>query len=217
VHVLDDGFQHFRLARYVDLLLVRPDDLRSGRLLPAGRLREPADAARAASALLVTGGTVVEVAAIADTLGIARRFEVHRRLTVPRMVEPYGSPPRQPRSAPALAVAGIARPEGFFEDLVAGGWHLVARVPFPDHHRYSPTDVRAVADRAKATGAALVLTTEKDVVRWLPLAPLPFSLAWVPVEAAVEPAGEFREWLLGRVEEARASAAVPARPLVPQS
>ena len=206
VHVLDDGFQHFRLARDVDLLLATPGDLRAGKLLPAGWLREPVDAARAASALLVVEGTVADVAAIVDTLGIARRFEVRQHLTVPRMVEPYGTPPRHPRSAPAIAVAGIARPERFFEDLVAGGWNLVARVAFADHHRYSLADVRAVAERATAAGAVLVLTTEKDVVRWLPLAPLPFPLAWVPVQADVAPAGEFRSWLLGRIEAARTSA-----------
>jgi tetraacyldisaccharide 4'-kinase len=213
VHVLDDGFQHLRLARDVDLVLVTPDDLRAGRPLPAGRLREPADALRFASALLVADGPVEDIAAIADTLGVPQRFEVCRRLTVPRMLEPYGAPPRQPRDAAALAVAAIARPERFFTDLAGGGWNVVDSLVFPDHHAYSRRDVALVAERARVTGAALVLTTEKDIVRWLPLAPLPFPLAWVPLEVQVEPAEAFARFVFDAVRGAASRpGGVPAGP-----
>jgi tetraacyldisaccharide 4'-kinase len=198
VHVLDDGFQHFRLARDVDLLLVTPDDLHRGRVVPAGRLREPVVAARYASALLVVDGGVSDIARVAETLGVESRFEVRRRQTVPRMLDPYGTPPRQPRSAPALAAAGIARPDRFVSDLTAGGWNIVGSVAFPDHHAYSRHDVERIAAMLHETGATLVLTTEKDLVRWLPLSPLPFALAWVPLEVTVEPADVFQSWLLSR-------------------
>jgi tetraacyldisaccharide 4'-kinase len=207
VHILDDGFQHLRLARDVDLVLVTPDDLQHGRPLPAGRLREPTDAARFASALLVTDGSADDVSAIADTLGVRRRFEVRRRLTVPRMREPYGAPPRQPRAAAVLAVAGIAQPDRFFEDLVVGGWSIVDRLVFPDHHSYSRRDAAMVAERAHKAEAALVLTTEKDLVRWMPLAPLPFPLAWVPLEIAIEPWDQFTRFLLGAIRDASAGQA----------
>jgi tetraacyldisaccharide 4'-kinase len=203
VHILDDGFQHFRVARDVDLLVVSAADLKQERVLPAGRLREPLDTAAAADALLLTDGSLDDIAIVADLLTVERRFLVHRSLRVPRMIDPWGTPPRQPRSAPVLATAGIARPERFFDDLRAAEWNVAGTCVFGDHHRYARADVDAVAARAAAAGAALVLTTEKDLVRWLPLAPLPFPLAWVPVEAAIEPFPEFSEWLLERLALAR--------------
>ena len=203
VHLLDDGFQHFRLARDVDLLLVSAADLKQERTLPAGRLREPLDAAAAADALLLTEGSLEEIAIVADLLGVERRFAVRRALRVPRMVDPWGAPPRQPRSAPVLATAGIARPERFFEDLRGSEWNVVATHAFGDHHRYTAQDAQAVATRAALAGATLVLTTEKDLVRWLPLGPLPFPLAWVPLEASIEPFGDFSAWLLEQLDRAR--------------
>jgi tetraacyldisaccharide 4'-kinase len=203
VHVLDDGFQHVQLVRDVDLLLATPADLHGERVLPAGRLREPVEAARMADALLVTDGELADVATVADGLGLERRFVTRRSLRVPRMIEPYGTPPRQPRSAPVLAVAGIARPERFFSDLASADWTLVASEAYPDHHRFTRGDVEHVAARVRETGAALVLTTEKDLVRWLPLAPLPFPLAWVPLDVRVEPSADFGRWLVARVRGAR--------------
>ena len=203
VHILDDGFQHFRVARDVNLLVVSAADLKRERVLPAGRLREPLDAAAAADALLLTEGSLDEVGVVADLLAVDRRFLVRRALRVPRMVDPWGTPPRQPRSAPVLATAGIARPERFFEDLRAADWHVAGTLAFRDHHRYTRGDAEKVAARATALGATLVLTTEKDLVRWLPLAPLPFPLAWVPLEASIEPFDQFAGWLLERLDTAR--------------
>jgi tetraacyldisaccharide 4'-kinase len=118
------------------------------------------------------------------------------------MLDPYGAPPRQPRDAATVAVAAIARPERFFADLAAGGWNVADRIAFPDHHAYSIGDVARVADRLRGAGAALVLTTEKDVVRWMPLMPLPFPLAWVPEEVDVEPAEPFARLVLEAVRGA---------------
>jgi tetraacyldisaccharide 4'-kinase len=203
VHILDDGFQHFRVARDIDLLVVSAEDLKNERVLPAGRLREPLDAAAAADALLLTAGSLEDISNVADLLAVDRRFLVRRALRVPRMVDPWGAPPRQPRSAPVVATAGIARPERFFDDLRAAEWQVAGTCVFGDHHRYTRADAVAVAARATTVGATLVLTTEKDLVRWLPLAPLPFPLAWVPLEASIEPFDEFCEWLLERLATTR--------------
>jgi tetraacyldisaccharide 4'-kinase len=196
----------------VDLLLVSAADLKQERVLPAGRLREPLDAASAADALLLTEGSLEEVAIVADLLAVHRRYLVRRTLRVPRMVDPWGAPPRQPRSAPVLAIAGIARPGRFFEDLRAAEWNVAATHEFGDHHRYTRGDAEAVAARATAAGATLVLTTEKDLVRWVPLAPLPFPLAWVPLVASIEPFDDFSEWLLERLACARRDRPCDDRP-----
>jgi tetraacyldisaccharide 4'-kinase len=200
VHVLDDGFQHLGLARDVDLVVVSARDLEGEQLLPSGRLREPVETIRRADALLVTGGgTLVEARALAARWGVAKAFTVTRTPAVPRMLEPYGTAPRVPRSAPVVAVAGIARPQRFLDDLVANGWTVADALIFRDHHRFDRGDLARVARRLRETGAALVLTTEKDVMRLLPWRPLPFPLAWVPLAIGIEPADDFRLWLRWRL------------------
>jgi tetraacyldisaccharide 4'-kinase len=205
VHVLDDGFQHVELERDVDLLLVEAADVRNGRTLPAGWLREPIDAMTAIGpqgAVVAADGEAVAVSGPARASGIEHVFALTGEILVPRLVEPWGAPPRVPRSAPVLAVAGIARPDRFAEALRGAGWNVVDLLAFRDHHPYGARDVGAIAARARRAGAELVLTTLKDVMRLLPLRPLPVPVAWVPYRVAVEPAAAFRAWLLERLAAA---------------
>jgi len=145
VHVLDDGFQHFDLMRDVDLL-VAPDPSGDTRTLPFGRLREPLDAAAAADALLVE--TAPEPAASHQQV-----FEFSRRIA------------GRPTGQPAFAFAGIARPERFYEDLEHAGWRLTGHRSFRDHHQFSQGEIEEVVRAATASGAQVILTTEKDFVR----------------------------------------------------
>lgn len=207
VHVLDDGFQHLPLERDVDLVVVSPHDLEGEQVMPAGRLREPVDTVRRADALLVTGATLIDARALAARWDVEKAFTLSRKAAVPRTVEPYGAAPRVARDTPVVAVAGIARPERFFDDLEADGWRVVDRVSFRDHHRFTRADVASIAARVKQSGAALALTTEKDVMRLLPWRPLPVPVAWVPLTVSIEPAEDFRLWLLWRLAEARTDAA----------
>jgi tetraacyldisaccharide 4'-kinase len=215
VHVLDDGFQHHALGRDADVVVVAAADL-ADRVVPAGRLRETPDVLRQADAIVTPG----EDPLIPDRLtamGVAATlFHMTRTLGVPRSVEPWGAPPRVPRSAPVMAVAGIARPERFFDALSADGWHVVSRRAFADHHRFTHADVEAIAAAARAAGATLVLTTEKDLMRLLPLRPLPMATAWVPLQVKIAPEDDFAAWLCGRLTRAgtaRVSATtVPAIP-----
>jgi tetraacyldisaccharide 4'-kinase len=202
VHVLDDGFQHLRLKRDIDLVVVTPHDLEEETLLPGGRLREPRETIARADALLVTGVSLVEARALAAKWGVPKAFTVIRTPAVPRMVEPYGTAPRVPRSSPVVAVAGIARPERFLDDLTANGWTIADALIFRDHHRFDRGDVSRIARRVRETGASLVLTTEKDVMRLMSWRPLAFPLAWVPLAIGVEPADDFRLWLRWRLADA---------------
>ena len=198
VHVLDDGFQHLGLARDVELVVVSPAD-EHDRPLPRGRLREDFGAVRAADALIVPGATAAEAAALAARWGVAHAFTTQARPAVPRAVDPWGGAVRLPRDRPVLAVAGIAHPAQFFADLERAGWTLADRLAFADHHAFTARDVAAIAARLRATGAAAVLTTEKDAVRLLPLRPLGVPAAYVPLAVTIEPGDVFTPWLLGRV------------------
>jgi tetraacyldisaccharide 4'-kinase len=201
VHLLDDGFQHLALARDVELAVVAAAD-EHDRPMPRGRLREAFGAIRHADAVIVTGEPPAAAAALAARWGVRHAFTAVPRPSVPRAVDPWGGAVRLPRDRPVVAVAGIARPEAFFGDLATAGWVLVDRLAFRDHHPFTAADVAAIARRVRETGAEAVLTTEKDAVRLLPLRPLPFTAAFVPLTVTIEPEDVFTPWLLERLAAA---------------
>lgn len=188
VHVLDDGFQHVQLDRDVDLLIIARDDIARPDTLPTGRLREPLDTMIAADAILAADDdVVVEPAPAGPPL-----FRIHRL--------PLPPPPDDRR---ALAIAGIADPSRFFEDLRSAGWTLAETVPFRDHHPYSPRDVMRIVRRAGQCGAVRIVTTEKDAVRLLRFRPFSVPLVTVPLHVEPQPADEFKAWLAEAIGSAR--------------
>jgi tetraacyldisaccharide 4'-kinase len=197
VHILDDGFQHFSLARDVDLLATSEYDL-ADLPLPAGRLRESLAGASAADAALVDAGYLPAAERVGRGLGISTVFRVTRTLEPPRMVK-TGETVVVPGGSRVFAVAGIARPERFFTDLATSGWDIVGSIAFRDHHRFTRGDVIRIEREARKTAAAIVLTTAKDAVRLAPgdLRDLPVAL--VPLTASIEPAADFLAWLRGRL------------------
>jgi len=199
VHLLDDGFQHLALARDVDLLLVGEEDLNE-RALPGGRLREAIAAASVADAALVTAGYDTAAERIGRALSVPTVFRVTRAIGAPRMVaEPRDSVVVPPASRVFIAT-GIARPDRFIADAVAVGWDVKGTLTFRDHHPFDTRDVKRIAAAAKAVAASIVLTTEKDAVRFgvLPLGDLP--IASVPLITAIEPSDRFADWLFQRVD-----------------
>lgn len=201
VHILDDGFQHVKLARDLDLLLADQQDL-DDRVLPAGRLREPLANAVAADAVLVPTASADSARTIGARLGVAQVFRTTRTLGLPQALTPGAAPPGP--GVPVLAVAGIARPERFFDDLRAAGFPVADILVFRDHHRFDAADVARIAASAQACGAAAVLTTEKDAVRLEGLALTGVPFAAVPLHTVIEPADAFAEWVSTRVARARA-------------
>ena len=198
VHVLDDGFQHFALHRDADLLVIARGDLERPDTLPTGRLREPIDAAAAADAFVM-----LDDGAQAERLAAGRPvWRARRRQGIARLVGPAGVPVT-PSAGKAVAVAGIANPAGFFRDLEAAGWTLVRELPYGDHHPYTSADVGRIAGAARAAGARLVLTTEKDLVRLLPFRPFAVPVAYVPMTLEIDAPGALDEWLVTRVKDAR--------------
>ena len=196
VHVLDDGFQHLVLTRDVDLVVTGEHDL-SDEPLPYGRLREPLASAAAADAVLVNAGYQDAAERIARVLKVRNAYHVTRSLMPPRMID-SGDTVVVPNDSRVFAFAAIERPERFFSDLTSAGWNVVGTKAFRDHHHFSKGDLGRVAAAAQSAGAAIVLTTEKDAVRLAP-ASMRMPLAAVPLVSTVEPADEFRAWLLGQI------------------
>jgi tetraacyldisaccharide 4'-kinase len=209
VHVLDDGFQHLTLARDVDLLLVDEHDL-NDRVLPAGRLREPLANAAAAHALLVTAEDSSAVERMAQALHVPVAFHVLRSIHTPRSLGPQGR--AHTPGEPLVAFAGIARPERLFSDLSASGRAAAETITFADHHSFTQKDVDHIVARARAVGATLALTTEKDAVRLEGLDFKGLAVQALPLSVTIEPATEFHRWLfdrLGSVREASQTMQVP--------
>jgi tetraacyldisaccharide 4'-kinase len=200
VHLLDDGFQHLGLARDVDLVVTGEHDL-SDEPLPHGRLREPLSSAVSADALLVDAGYQDAAERIARVLRVRNAYHITRTLFPPRIVG-TGDTVVVPNDSRVFAFAGIARPERFFSDLTSAGWNVVGTKSFRDHHYFTRSEIGRVAAAAVKARAAIVLTTEKDAVR-LPTnrleIPSERPMASVRLVSTVEPADEFRAWLLGQI------------------
>jgi tetraacyldisaccharide 4'-kinase len=185
--LLDDGFQHLRLWRDVDLVVVDAGDpFGSGSLPPRGRLREPLSALARASAVLVTkvaAGDDEVVRMIADTVSrIAGPIPVMTAAMKPRRVRTRSGwqPPERLAGARVMAFAGIGRPEGFVRLLADAGAEVVETRWFRDHHRYASAELDGLMAEAAARGLTPV-TTAKDAVKLPPETP-----AWV-VEADLVP------------------------------
>ena len=185
VHVLDDGFQHLELARQLDVLVTTIGEIPNGRVLPMGRLREPIDAASRAHVLVVTDATAGAASAEAWTLGISQACGAARSLAAPvAIASETGS--REPGAGSVLAVAGIANPHRFINALKAAGHVIAGEMTFPDHHRYTASDVAAIDAKMKAAGADAIFTTDKDAVRLDTLA-LPMPAYRVPLTVTFDP------------------------------
>lgn len=207
VHLLDDGFQHVRLGRDVNLLVLHEADL-ADRVLPAGRLREPLSAATAADAVLISaapGAAADCVSALRAMMPATPLFAVRRTLAPVRLVA-SGTVVTPASVGPVFAVAGIARPERLFADLSAAGWKVAGTLAFPDHHRYRQADVARITTGARDAQTHVVVTTAKDAVRLEPLDCSSMALAMAPLELTVEPVDsgpDLRNWVIEQLATAR--------------
>lgn len=164
LHILDDGFQHRKLARAIDIVLLRRTDLED-RLLPAGRLREPLVELRRADICILRAedaGLFECLGQLMDPrrgLGRGSIWIVERRTTLPSPAESIPG---------ALAFCAIGFAEEFFDGLRQAGLTLQSTIAFRDHHAYTPDDIETLKAAARRCGAKCFVTTEKDSMRLSP-------------------------------------------------
>ncbi|HYN85216.1 MAG TPA: tetraacyldisaccharide 4'-kinase [Pyrinomonadaceae bacterium] len=215
VFVLDDGFQHVRLRRDLDVVTIdATNPWGGGRLLPRGRLREPRGGIARAGVVVITradlaqdlAGLRAEVERL--TRGRARVFESRvRTLGASQLSNESKSSGETQASAamssleevprPASAFCAVGNPRAFFAQLRAEGVELQSERAFADHHAYTQHDADALSAEAARVGARSLLTTAKDAVK---LRALAFALPLYVVETSIEIDGA--ESLLRAVEEA---------------
>jgi tetraacyldisaccharide 4'-kinase len=189
LHLLDDGFQHRRLARDFDIVLVTPQDAKD-RLLPAGRLREALGALRRADAVVLSSG------AAADS------FPVEGKLVwrVRRGIVPENVPPRP------VVFCGIARPQSFVLQLRAANIEPVAEAFYRDHHAYSEKDVHELLALKQRSEAGGFVTTEKDAVNLGGYLSTLAPLAVAPVKMELSDAANAVDTMLQKIDERKRGA-----------
>jgi tetraacyldisaccharide 4'-kinase len=160
VHLLDDGFQHRRLARAVNVVLITAEDLRD-EMLPAGNLREPMTALRRADIVVIRQeewkGVAAKVRELVGRGTLLWSVERTLRFPAPMGVLSAGLRP--------VAFCAIARPEGFGEMLHDAGCGVIETVAFGDHHSYSMEAIEHIIKVARGLRASGFVTTEKDAVK----------------------------------------------------
>ncbi len=192
--ILDDGFQHRRLSRDLDIVLI--DALCPwgyGRLLPRGLLREPLSALRRADLVVLTRAdqcTPEERQAIANRIAAIRSDNKLVEVAYPPVSLINSSAEtaqlQDLRGKPVAAFCGIGNPDAFRRTLETCGFQLSgvteqtplpsreglgeglsshAFLTFPDHHDYAPPELEELADLAQRAGASAIVTTQKDLVK----------------------------------------------------
>jgi tetraacyldisaccharide 4'-kinase len=173
--ILDDGFQHLRLKRDLDIVLLdclRPFD--NGWLLPAGMLREPLRAVARADVVIMTRRDEAMASKHLKPVSIPFYkekgfgiFFTDHKITGLLL---WDKGTLRPASLDALSgkklflVAGIARPQSFVGNIERAGHIIAGTRIYPDHHRYRDSDLRAIGIEAEE--ADCIVTTEKDAARF---------------------------------------------------
>ncbi len=199
VLLLDDGFQHAGLMRDLDIVLIDGlDPFGQEAIFPLGRLREPLEALSRADVFVVT-----RVASELQFQAICKRLkEYNRRAPFFRMQirarywRDYltGACLEELPARRVGAFCGLGNPETFCRTLESLGLEVVYQWYFEDHHHYKPFELQRIAHQARAHGAEILVTTEKDRVNCPPhlskiIAPL--DLAWLEIDVQLDEQEEF--------------------------
>ena len=187
VFVLDDAFQHRRVTRDLDIVCVdATDPFGGGSMLPAGRLRESSSNLARADAIVITRSDLADdIAALRNSVR-----EMKPTAAVFLAVSKIRNADELTNEQPVLAFCGLGNPNGFFELLRRTGVRVAATRVFPDHHYYTQKEIVELERTARDIGAAMLLTTVKDMVK---LEGLKREMPCIPVELSIEiePVTEF--------------------------
>lgn len=170
VLVMDDGYQHLRLRRQLDIVLIDAiEPFGFGYVLPRGLLREPLSALQDADAIVLTRTDAVAARKLEDTLDVLRRHTrgstFHSSVHQPtRLVDAAGNelPLTQLAGARVLGFCGLGNPLAFFATLERLGADLANRIALEDHTAYEPVLMEGLSAMARKAGAAALVTTAKD-------------------------------------------------------
>jgi tetraacyldisaccharide 4'-kinase len=209
--VLDDGFQHLQLARDVNIVLIdAANPFGGGRLLPAGRLREPLSALARADIIVITRSNH---AAAVETL-IRRHTDAPIFYAQPR-IDKISAVTNGRISTTALALlpgskklfafCAIGNPNAFLLTLREVGVEVAGHSFFPDHHRYTPNDAAQILRDARAAGADGLICTEKDLYNLGGVLDAEPNLFCAPISLHIDGEDEFWHQILSIAKSRKAA------------
>ena len=192
VFVLDDGFQHLRIARDLNIVTIDATSPWGGGMLPYGHLREPLSGlARADCVVLTRTDEPVDLESITTILkkivGPKPIFHSQMKTSALRGLKGDRVEQTSLTSQPVGAFCGVGNPASFFNHLRRAGYELAFERAFPDHYHYEQADVDKIVARARQAGAGSVLTTAKDAVK---LSALRFEMPCYVLEIKISIADE---------------------------
>lgn len=209
VFLLDDGFQHARLERNADIVLIDGLDPFGGyATIPLGRLREPLSALKRADAFVVTRISAPHryraiahelhrynpAAPIFQATAVSRRWRLCRE----------GTKIDGLLTGKVGAFCGLGNPQAFWNTLEQLGLEVVYRWAFSDHHLYAPMELFRLRQQAQDAGAGLLVTTEKDRMNLPPGAETivaPLELAWLEIQYKLDREAEFMAYIEQRMKK----------------
>jgi tetraacyldisaccharide 4'-kinase len=209
VLILDDGFQHRRLARDIDIVTIDATlPFGYGRLLPAGLLREPIAALRRASAVVVTRCDQISEERLAQIERQVRQANPHvivaRSIHAPVNAVAYAGTEiglEDLRGKRVYAFCGLGNPEAFFDTVRHIGCVLVGCRSFDDHYAYTSESLGEIRGQAKDHSADYIVTTQKDwtkIARLMPLKDAP-PIVYLGIEMEFITGAEQLTGLMDRV------------------
>lgn len=202
--ILDDAFQHRQLARDVDIVLLNADaPLGNGFVIPRGPLRESPRALKRADCIVLTG-TEPETVPVDGLRRIRTGFPGIPVLTAAYRARDLSKndetvPVESMINKKILAFCGLGNPESFRRSLEKHGAEIVAFVTFPDHFRYTESDVRKIRARAEAANAQMLITTEKDAVKLRAFPDFFREVFILRIRLEVSPAGALEKLIESRI------------------
>jgi tetraacyldisaccharide 4'-kinase len=169
--VLDDAFQHLRLARDLDIVTIdAANPWGGGSLLPYGRLREPRAGLSRADCVVITRTDQIEDltslrAAVEQAVGAVPIFSSRMKTSGIRKLDGESANLENLRSQTLSAFCGIGNAESFFNHLRREGFAPASARAFADHHNYNQSEIEALVKEAKTRGADALITTAKDAIK----------------------------------------------------
>ena len=167
--VLDDGFQHLHLQRDLNILCINGEfGFGNERVFPSGPLREPLRAVQDADLCIINNalGSTEKIERVLRKAGFSGEIvKLEYSITKFIPLDEKSSKTDSIKGAKCLAFTSIAQPKSFFNSLRAAGVDVKFERLFPDHHSYSPDDLKALDVLAKEHSIEYYVTTEKDGVK----------------------------------------------------
>ena len=200
--ILDDGFQYLTLKHRLDIVLVdRTNPFGNGRMLPRGILREPIRNIKRAGFIFITksNGDGAE-----DLKKELRRYNREAEIVECRHCARYlknvyteeVKPLDFLKGQKIAAISGIARPEGFANELTRLGASILLHDQYADHHRYTQQEILDCINKSVKEGASIIVTTEKDAVRFPKIERRDVPIYFLRVEIEMLSGEEkFHEWI----------------------